>query len=68
MLCAVVINNSFQLISNQHFTICSKEILYTVLEITAGYWPFSNKFQHLADQNLFWLAKFTEHFQWEGHQ
>ena len=24
-----------------------------VLEITVGHWPFSNQFEHLADQNLF---------------
>ena len=24
-----------------------------VLEITVGHWPFSDQFQHLADQNLF---------------
>ena len=23
------------------------------LEITVGHWPFSDQFQHLADQNLF---------------
>jgi len=32
----------------------------TVLEITVGHWPFSD--QHLADQNLFWLANFTDIF------
>ena len=26
------------------------------------HWPFSDQFQHLANQNLFWLAKFTVHF------
>ena len=25
----------------------------SVLEITVGLWPFSDQFQHLADQNLF---------------
>ena len=34
-----------------------------VLEITVGHWPFSDQFQHLADQNPFWSAKFTVHFQ-----
>ena len=29
-----------------------------MLEITIGHWPFSDQFQHLADQNPFWLAKF----------
>ena len=33
-----------------------------VLEITVGHWPFSDQFQHLADQNPFWSAKFTVHF------
>jgi len=40
----------------------------SVLEITVGHWPFSDQFQHLADQNLFWLANFTVHFQWDGNQ
>ena len=35
-----------------------------VLEITVGHWPFSDQFQHLADQNPFWSAKFPVHFQW----
>ena len=35
-----------------------------VLEIATGHWSFSNQFRHLADQNPFWLAKFTVHFQW----
>ena len=39
----------------------------SVLEITVGHWPFSNQFQHLADQNPFWSAKFTIHFQWDGN-
>ena len=26
---------------------------YTVLEITVGHWPFSDQFQHFADQNPF---------------
>ena len=43
-------------------------IIGTVLEIAAGHWPFSDQFQHLANQNSFWPAKFTVHFQWEGHQ
>ena len=43
--------------------------IYTlaVLKITAGHWPFSKQFQYLVNQNSFWLAKFTVHFQWEGH-
>ena len=29
-------------------------LLYNlVLEITVGHWPFSDQFEHLADQNLF---------------
>ena len=40
-----------------------------VLEIVAGHWPFSDQFhQHLANQNPFWLAKFTVHFQWDSNQ
>jgi len=35
------------------------------LEITIGHWPFSDQFQHLADQNPFWSANFTIHFQWD---
>jgi len=31
-------------------------------------WPFSDQFQHLADQNPFWSANFTVHFQWDGNQ
>ena len=34
----------------------------SVLEITVGHWPFSDQFQHLADQNPFWSAKVTVHF------
>ena len=45
-----------------------RNITLSVLETTAGHWPFSQQFQHLANQNLFWLAKFTVHFQWEGNQ
>ena len=33
-----------------------------VLEITVGHWPFSKQFQHLADQNPFWLAEVPIHF------
>ena len=40
-------------------------LAWSVLEIAAGHWPFSDKFQHLADQTPFWLAKFTVHFQWD---
>ena len=35
-----------------------------MLEITVSHWPFSNQFQHLADQNPFWSAKLSVHFQW----
>ena len=34
------------------------QYIYAVLEITVGHWLFSNQLQHLADQNLFWLAIF----------
>ena len=37
---------------------------YAVLEITVNHWLFSDQFQHLADQNPFWLAKFAVRFQW----
>ena len=37
---------------------------YAVLEITVSHWPFSDQFQHLANQNPFWLAKSAVHFQW----
>ena len=39
-----------------------------VLEIAASHWSFSDQFQHLADQNPFWSANFTVHFQWDGNQ
>ena len=39
-----------------------------MLEITVGHWPFSDQFQHLADQNPFWSAKFIMHFQWDNLQ
>ena len=39
-----------------------------VLKITVGHLPFPNQIQHLANQNLFWSAKFTAHFQWGGNQ
>ena len=42
--------------------------MFTVLEIAAGHWPFSDQFQHLADQNPCWSAKFTVHFQWDSNQ
>ena len=44
-------------------------ILYAivVLEITVGHWPFSDQFQHFADQNPFWLAIFLVHFQWKSN-
>ena len=32
--------------------------MWAVLEITVGHWPFSNLFQHLANQNSFWSAIF----------
>jgi len=41
---------------------------FSVLEITVGHWPFSNQFQHLTDQNPFWSANFSAHFQWDGNQ
>jgi len=37
-----------------------------VPEITVGHWPFSNQFQHLANQNPFWSANFTIYFQKNG--
>ena len=41
---------------------------YAVLEITVGYWPFSNQFHHLANQNPLWSAKFPVHYQWDSNQ
>ena len=41
---------------------------YSVLEIKVGHWSFSNQFQHLADQNPFWLAKFPVHFKCDSNQ
>jgi len=38
-----------------------------VLEIKVGHWPFSSQFQHLANQNPFWLANFIVNFQWDGN-
>jgi len=40
----------------------------TVLEITVSHWPFSNQYQQSANQNPFWSANFTVHFQWDGNQ
>ena len=40
----------------------------TVLEITVGHQPFSDQFQHLADQNPFLTAIFPVHFQWNSNQ
>ena len=37
-------------------------------KITVSHWPFSDQFQYLADQNLFWSAKFAIHFQWNSNQ
>ena len=41
---------------------------WLVLEITVNHWPFSDRFQHLANQNPFWLANFAVHFQWDSNQ
>ena len=43
--------------------------IIAVLEIiiTVDKWPFSNQFQHLADQTPFWSAKFPVHFQWDSN-
>ena len=51
--------------ANTH--VCTHMHKYThisrvVLEITVGHWPFSDQFQHLANQNPFWSAKFPMHF------
>ena len=37
-----------------------------VLEIAAAHQPFSDQLQHMVNQNIFWLAKFTVHVQREG--
>ena len=42
--------------------VCMYAYTYAELEITVGHWPFSDRFQHLADQIPFWSAKF--HFGW----
>ena len=42
--------------------------LTSVLEITIGHWQFSDQYQHLADQNPFWSAKFPVRFYWDSHQ
>ena len=36
----------------------------SVLEIATDHQPFSDQFQYMADQNLFWSAKLTVYFQW----
>ena len=46
----------------RHFSVDS---VVTVLEITVSHWPFSDQFQHLANQNPFWSAKFTFSMGWE---
>ena len=46
----------------------SKVYIIPVLEITVGNWPFSDQFQHLANQNTFWSAKIPVHFQWDNNQ
>jgi len=57
-------SSPFKFTSSTKVLLCHQcSMLYgTVLEITVGHWPFSNQFQHLADQNPFWLANFTVHF------
>ena len=47
-----------------------EQILFmiTMLEIKVGLRPFSYQFQYLANQNPFYSAKFTLHFQWDGNQ
>ena len=39
----------------------------TVLELTVDCWPFSDQFQHLANQNQFWLGIFPVHSQWDSN-
>ena len=41
---------------------------YAVLEITVGHWPFSDQFQHLADQNPYWSAKLIVGFQGDSNR
>ena len=38
----------------------------SVLEIMVGHSPFSNQFQHLADQNLFLSTIFPIYFHWDN--
>ena len=39
-----------------------------VPEIIVSHWLLSEQFQHLTNHNLFWLAKFPVHFQWDSNQ
>jgi len=48
------------------FKLVSHDSLITVLEITVGHWLFFDQFQHLANQNPFWLANFTVHIYFWG--
>ena len=52
----------------QQQCILNDNLSMAVLEITVGHWPFSDQFQHLADQNQFWSAIFPVHFQWNSNQ
>jgi len=40
-------------IGRQWVCMCKRVYMHAVLEITVGHWPFSDQFEHSADQNLF---------------
>ena len=51
------------IIGPKHKGVKQKPMSASMLETAAGHWPFSDQFQHLANQNPFRLAKFAVHFQ-----
>ena len=64
----MVFNQVNMVIKYSNRTFSDNKTIVAVLEIAAGHWPFSDQFQHLADQNSFWSAKFTVHFLWDSNQ
>ena len=44
-----------------HVHTLDKSSTLAVLEVTVSHWPFRDQFQHLADQNSIWSAKFPVH-------
>jgi len=61
-------SKKYENFTNKNLINIQHDIKLPVLEITVGHWPFSDQFQHFVDQNPFWLANFTVHFQWDGNQ